>query len=197
MDTLLFGAPVLLRNLTAPAARKLPIEEIHLEDVLGGLEYTLDQLIDMGIILGCDYCDSIRGVGPKSGYEYIKEHKSIEEAVKVDKVAKGMPEEWPFDQARELFRNADVSDCSADFVWEKPDTEGMVQFLVHEMEFSEQRVRAAAAKLEKASGKGQQVRIDSFFKISSNRAAPKKEDVKSGAKRKGATANGSAKKPKK
>ncbi|KAJ2420885.1 Elongation of fatty acids protein 2, partial [Coemansia sp. RSA 2531] len=129
MDTLLFGTPVLLRNLTAPAARKLPIEEIHLKDVLGGLEYTMDQLIDMGIILGCDYCESIRGVGPKSGYEYIKEHKSIEEAIKVEKVAKGVPEEWPFEQARELFRSADVSDCSTDFVWEKPDVEGMVQFL--------------------------------------------------------------------
>ncbi|KAJ1830291.1 Elongation of fatty acids protein 2, partial [Coemansia sp. RSA 2703] len=32
MDTLLFGAPVLLRNLTAPAARKLPIEEIRLDE---------------------------------------------------------------------------------------------------------------------------------------------------------------------
>ncbi|KAJ2822012.1 Elongation of fatty acids protein 2 [Coemansia sp. 'formosensis'] len=197
MDTLLFGTPVLLRNLTAPAARKLPIEEIHLQDVLGGLGYTLDQLIDMGIILGCDYCDSVRGVGPKSGYEYIKEHKSIEEAIKVEKVAKGVPEEWPFEQARELFRSADVSDCSVDFVWEKPDIEGMVQFLVNEMEFNEQRVRSAAAKLEKASGKGQQVRIDSFFKITSNRTAPKKEEAKSGAKRKGATANASAKKAKK
>ncbi|KAJ2889747.1 Elongation of fatty acids protein 2, partial [Coemansia aciculifera] len=85
MDTLLFGAPVLLRNVTVSAARNLPIEEIRLKEVLDDLGYTLDQLIDLGIILGCDYCDSIRGVGPKSGYEYIKEHRSIEEAIKVDK----------------------------------------------------------------------------------------------------------------
>ncbi|KAJ2908862.1 Elongation of fatty acids protein 2, partial [Coemansia aciculifera] len=128
---------------------------------------------------------------------YIKEHRSIEEAIKVDKVAKGMPENWPFEQARELFHNADVSDCSTEFVWEKPDTEGMVQFLVQEMEFNEQRVRSAAAKLEKASGKGQQVRIDSFFKVTANRSAPKKEDAKGNSKRKGVVANGSAKRPKK
>ncbi|KAJ2163649.1 Elongation of fatty acids protein 2, partial [Coemansia sp. RSA 562] len=58
----------------------------------------------------------------------------------------------------------------------KPDTEGLVQFLAHEMEFSEQRVRSAAAKLEKTAGKGQQVRIDSFFKVTNKRVM--KEDPK-------------------
>ncbi|KAJ1661572.1 Elongation of fatty acids protein 2 [Coemansia sp. RSA 1813] len=200
MDTLLFGAPVLLRNLTVPAARKLPIEEIHLDEVLKGLDYSLDQLIDLGIVLGCDYCDSIRGVGPKSGFDLIKEHKNIEAATQVEKVSKGVPEEWPFDQARELFKSAEVSDCSADFAWEKPDTEGLVQFLVNEMEFNEQRVRSVAAKLEKAAGKGQQVRIDSFFKVSAKRAPAKGGSEKNGAagKRKGtAAANSSAKRSKK
>ncbi|KAJ2559866.1 Elongation of fatty acids protein 2 [Coemansia sp. RSA 1933] len=197
MDTLLFGAPVLLRNLTVPAARKLPIEEIHLNEVLKGLDYSLDQLIDLGIILGCDYCDSIRGVGPKSGFDLIAEHKNIEAATKVEKVAKGVPEEWPFDQARELFKNAEVSDCSTDFVWEKPDTEGLVQFLVNEMEFNEQRVRSVAAKLEKAAGKGQQVRIDSFFKVSAKRAPAATTKDSGGGKRKGAASNGNAKRSKK
>ncbi|KAJ2159083.1 Elongation of fatty acids protein 2 [Coemansia sp. RSA 552] len=171
MDTLLFGTPVLLRNLTTPAAQKLPIEEINLAEVLKGLEFSQEQLIDMGILLGCDYCDTIRGVGPKSGYEHIKQHKSIEGVISsVEKVARGVPEDWPFAQARELFRAPDVSDGSeVDLTASKPDVEGMVQFLVGEMEFSEQRVRAVAAKLEKAAGKGQQVRIDSFFKITTKR----------------------------
>ncbi|KAJ2720259.1 Elongation of fatty acids protein 2 [Coemansia sp. Benny D115] len=199
MDTLLFGAPVLLRNLTAPAARKLPIEEIHLDEVLKGLDFSQAQLIDMGILLGCDYCDSIRGVGPKSGYEHVREQGSIEEVIKLEKVAKGVPEDWPFEQARALFAEAEVSDCSADFAWEKPDTEGMVQFLVNEMEFNEARVRSVAAKLEKAAGKGQQVRIDSFFKIKP-KTAPAKQPaaaVKSEGKRKGSGAAAGAAKNKK
>ncbi|KAJ1724122.1 Elongation of fatty acids protein 2 [Coemansia erecta] len=188
MDTLLFGAPVLLRNLTAPAARKLPIEEIRLDEVLRGLDYSCEQLIDLGILLGCDYCDSIRGVGPKSGYELVRDHKTIEHIVKLDKVAKGVPEEWPFDQARELFAKAEVSECATDFVWEKPDTEGMVQFLVNEMEFNEQRVRSAAAKLEKAAGKGQQGRIDSFFKVKPRAASDKAATASAAGKRKGGAA---------
>ncbi|KAJ2802434.1 Elongation of fatty acids protein 2 [Coemansia guatemalensis] len=193
MDTLLFGAPVLLRNLTVPAARKLPIEEIHLDEVLKGLGFTQDQLIDMGIILGCDYCDSIRGVGPKSGYELIQAHGSLEAAIKLEKVAKGVPEDWPFDMARELFRSADVSDCTENFSWDKPDVEGLVEFLVNEMEFNEQRVRAAAAKLQKAAGKGQQGRIDSFFKISSKRNQPSKDSKGTDSSKR----NGSRKKAKK
>ncbi|KAJ2778012.1 Elongation of fatty acids protein 2 [Coemansia javaensis] len=181
MDTLLFGAPVLLRNLTAPAARKLPIEEIRLEEVLGGLEYTQDQLIDLGIVLGCDYCESIRGVGPKSGYEHIRACKTIEEAVKLEKVAKGVPDDWPYASARELFQRPEVDECADEFVWAKPDVEGLVQFLVHEMEFSEQRVRSAAAKLEKAVGKGQQVRIDSFFKISSTKRSQPGDNTNGGS----------------
>ncbi|KAJ2824605.1 Elongation of fatty acids protein 2 [Coemansia erecta] len=195
MDTLLFGAPVLLRNLTVPAARKVPIEEIHLDEVLKGLDFTLDQLIDLGIVLGCDYCDSIRGVGPKSGYDLIREHKTIDEMIKLEKVAKGVPEAWPFAQARELFQTPDVEPNPTDFVWEKPDTEGLVQFLAQEMEFSEQRVRAAAAKLEKAAGKGQQVRIDSFFKVTNKRALPKETTAK-GSKANGKAGKG-AKKPRK
>ncbi|KAJ2374703.1 Elongation of fatty acids protein 2 [Coemansia sp. RSA 2607] len=198
MDTLLFGAPVLLRNLTAPAARKLPIEEIRLDEVLRGLEYTPEQLIDLGILLGCDYCDSIRGVGPKSGYELVREHKTIERIVKLEKIAKGVPEEWPFDQARELFANAEVTECATDFVWEKPDTEGMVQFLVNEMEFNEQRVRSAAAKLEKATGKGQQGRIDSFFKVKPRAAASDKVTASAAGKRKaGAAGSAGAKRTRK
>ncbi|KAJ2730750.1 Elongation of fatty acids protein 2 [Coemansia sp. BCRC 34490] len=197
MDTLLFGAPVLLRNLTVPAARKLPIEEIRLNEVLAGMEYTQDQLIDLGIILGCDYCDSIRGVGPKSGFDLISEHKNIEAAIKVEKVAKGVPSDWPFDQARDLFCNADVSDCSADYVWEKPDTEGLVSFLVGEMEFNEQRVRSVAAKLEKAAAKGQQVRIDSFFKVSAKPAPPKDTAKRKGAATAAASNGNKAKRSKK
>ncbi|KAJ1734235.1 Elongation of fatty acids protein 2 [Coemansia biformis] len=191
MDTLLFGAPVLLRNLTTPAARKLPIEEIHLDEVLEGLGYTQDQLIDLGIVLGCDYCDSIRGVGPKSGYEHIRACVTIEEAIKLEKVAKGVPDAWPFAEARELFQNPDVDGQADAFTWGKPDVEGMVQFLVHEMEFSEQRVRSAAAKLEKATGKGQQVRIDSFFKVSTKRGQPDNAKGAAAAKRAKGGGNGS------
>lgn len=78
-----------------------------------------------------------------------------------------IPEDWPYKQARDLFfepdvRSADHPDC--DFKWEEPDVEGLVKFLVEEKGFSEDRVRNAAAKLQKNLKTSQQSRLDGFFK---------------------------------
>lgn len=39
---------------------------------------TKEQFIDLCILLGCDYCESIRGVGPKKAFELIKTYGDIE-----------------------------------------------------------------------------------------------------------------------
>lgn len=93
-----------------------------------------------------------------------------------------IPEDWPYQDARELFFKPDVrpaDDPLCDFKWEKPDMEGLVQFLVTEKGFSEDRVRSAGARLEKNLKSSQQVRLDGFFKV-----IPKTEDEKAAAKRK-------------
>jgi flap endonuclease-1 len=82
MDALTFGSSVLLRHLTFSEARKMPIKEFHLDKVLEGLGLTMDQFVDLCILLGCDYCDKIRGVGPKSAIKLIQDHGSIEEIIK-------------------------------------------------------------------------------------------------------------------
>ena len=77
-DTLCFKTPILLRHLTFSEARKMPIVEIHLDRILAELELSMDEFIDLCILLGCDYCDSIKGIGPHRALTLIKEHKSIE-----------------------------------------------------------------------------------------------------------------------
>lgn len=37
------------------------------------------QFIDLCILLGCDYCGTIKGIGPKRAIDLIKQHGSIEE----------------------------------------------------------------------------------------------------------------------
>ena len=61
-DSLLFGAPKLVRNLTISRRRKtysgyveINPEIIDLQDVLNKLEINLDQLICLGILVGTDY----------------------------------------------------------------------------------------------------------------------------------------------
>ena len=75
---------------------------------------------------GCDYCESIRGIGPKRAHDLVKEHKSIEAILeKINREKYTVPNEWLYKEARELFMKPDV--FSADEVeikWEKPDVEG-------------------------------------------------------------------------
>ena len=62
-------------------------------------------------MLGCDYTQSIKGVGPKSAYNLIKEHKSIDEALKhlTPKLKENIPEDWNYAEARELFVTPEVT----------------------------------------------------------------------------------------
>ena len=98
MDTLTFSSPILLRHLTFSEARKAPINEINLQKVLEGLQMDMSQVcnynttndldhsyflqfIDLCILLGCDYLEPIRGVGPKSALKLIREYGGLGEVV--------------------------------------------------------------------------------------------------------------------
>lgn len=65
----------------------------------------------MCILLGCDYCESIRGIGPKRAFELVSQYKCIEEILKnIDQKKFIVPEGWNYEQARELFYNPEVAD---------------------------------------------------------------------------------------
>ncbi|KOB63609.1 Flap endonuclease 1, partial [Operophtera brumata] len=101
MDALTFGSSVLLRHLTFSEARKMPVQEFHLDD-----------FIDLCILLGCDYCGSIRGIGPKRAIELIRQHRSIEAVLKnIDTAKYPPPEDWNYERARELFIQPDIKDA--------------------------------------------------------------------------------------
>lgn len=174
MDTLTFATPHLLRHLTASDQKKNPVVEIDYGKILEGLELTQDQFIDLCILLGCDYCESIRGIGPTTAFKLIKEHQSLDKIVEHLQEKQGgkiqVPEDWPYEVVRELFKNPDASKADdVDLKWEAPDTEGLVEFLVKQKGFSEERVRSGAAKLLKGTKAGLQPRLTDFFKPS---AAP-------------------------
>ncbi|OLN90008.1 Flap endonuclease 1 [Colletotrichum chlorophyti] len=186
MDTLTFDTPILLRHLTFSEQRKEPIQEVHLDKVLEGLGMDRKQFVDLCILLGCDYLDPIPKVGPSTALKLIREHGTLEnlvESIQSDPKKKyTIPDDWPYQDARELFLNPDVrpaDDPLCDFKWEKPDMEGLVQFLVTEKGFSEDRVRSGGARLEKNLKSSQQVRLDGFFKV-----IPKTEEEKAAQKRK-------------
>ncbi|TEY87427.1 hypothetical protein BOTCAL_0002g00350 [Botryotinia calthae] len=196
MDTLCFDSPILLRHLTFSEQRKEPIQEVSLEKVLTGLNMDRKQFVDLCILLGCDYLDPIPKIGPHTALKLIREHGDLETLVAwitADKKERyAIPEDWPYQDARELFfkpdvRPADHEDC--DFKWEAPDVEGLVKFLVIEKGFSEDRVRSAAQRLTKNLKSSQQARLEGFFK-----PIPKTDEERANLKRKNDEKNEAKKK---
>lgn len=143
--------------------------------------------------MGCDYCDSIKGVGPVTAIKLIKEHKSLEEIVKkVDGKKYKVPDNWMFEGARELFLKPVVTPADKiDLKWREPDEEKLVEYMVKDKGFSEDRIRNGAKKILKAKKTSAQGRMDSFFKvIPSNKPVKRKSEEKTPAKKKTKTGGG-------
>mmetsp|Transcript_52668 Transcript_52668/g.111880 ORF Transcript_52668/g.111880 Transcript_52668/m.111880 type:complete len:438 (-) Transcript_52668:66-1379(-) len=82
MDALTFRTPIQVRKMTFANASKSDVQQINYVKAISGLGLTHDQFVDMCILLGCDYCDTIRGIGPKTALKLIKEHGNIETILK-------------------------------------------------------------------------------------------------------------------
>ena len=95
MDALTFATPVLLRKMTFANASKSTVQQMNYAKALEGLELDHAQFVDLCIMMGCDYCDTIRGIGPKTALKLIREHKNIETIIqKLDGKKYGIPEAW-------------------------------------------------------------------------------------------------------
>lgn len=74
-DILIFGAKKILKNFSID--KRKVILEINRDKLLKKLNITTDQFIDLGIILGCDYCPTFDNIGVVRGYKYILEYKTL------------------------------------------------------------------------------------------------------------------------
>jgi len=149
-DAILFGTPNLVRNLTLAGKRRLPSgrtvdvtpEIVTLAEVLGTLQVTREQLVDMGILIGTDFNDGVRGIGPKKALALIKKHGRLEAFPKDHRVA--VPEE--FEEVRAIFLEPDVDDNYA-LKWKRIDPEQVRRILCDKHAFSVDRVDSILAKV--------------------------------------------------
>ena len=154
-DSLLFGAPRLVRNVTISGRRKLPRKNVYIEvvpeivelqKVLETLGITYEQLVDIGILVGTDFNpQGVKGLGPKTALKLIKEHGSLENLLPHLENA-----EFPVEprKIKEIFLNPKVTD-NYKIEWKQPDIEAVIAFICRERDFSEDRVRKAVEKMLK------------------------------------------------
>lgn len=142
-DCLLFGAPRMLKNIAVRGPRSR-LEIIYLNEVLEENNLTHEQLIDVAILVGTDFNEGIKGVGAKKGRNLIKKHKDVYGALKHLKTELDVDPQ----EVRDIFLDHDfIEDYSVK--WNKPDKEGVIDFLCEKHDFSVDRLVGALDKLKK------------------------------------------------
>ncbi|MHA1607600.1 MAG: flap endonuclease-1 [Candidatus Freyarchaeota archaeon] len=166
-DSLLFNAPRLVRNLTVSGRRKLPgkniyvkieTELISLDEVLRTHGITREQLIAIGILLGTDYNEGVKGVGVKTALKLIKEYGSLKGII----AAKGFTFEVPVEEVERIFLNPKITEDYT-LTWRPPDEEKIIKILCDEHDFSKERVTKALSRITKQERRTAQASLERFF----------------------------------
>ncbi|XP_061551109.1 probable flap endonuclease 1 homolog isoform X2 [Phycodurus eques] len=144
MDTLPFGAHVLIRQLNAK--KDSDIVEYSLPMLLEKLQLTHKEFVDLCILLGCDYCDKIAGFGPKRALRLIQKYRTIENVV--------------------LHINKQVRHCQPSYTLEERIRHRMERF--RQIRESKRKQR----ETEITAGHSRQTRMDDFFRVLRKREQP-------------------------
>ncbi len=164
-DSLLFGAPLLIKNFTMSGRRKLPKKDIYVEvepeliDLgknLSKLGLTRQKLVWMGLLVGTDFNEGVKGIGPKKAYKLVRECSSLKDVIaKANSNFEVEPEEL-----ENLFLHPEVKEFEIPTL--TPDPKGLEQYLTSRA-FSPERVKNTISAISKVHGdKGVQSRLDAF-----------------------------------
>ena len=169
-DSLSFGAPRLIQNLTMSRRRKLASgsyvfispELVELERVLNSLQINHEQLISIGILSGTDYNPGgIKGIGPKKALQLVRQYKhpaaifgSARERIEAQE-QEGRGFDWQ--EVFELFKKPDV-DTNAKVEFPKIN-ETKVKDILLRHDFSEDRIENQLAKLRDIKEQAKQKKL--------------------------------------
>ena len=149
-DTLLFGARRQVRYVTIQGSEYLPSkgysrkyepEIIELKEFLQYLNITRDQLVELSILIGNDFCAGIHGIGPKKGLKLIKEHGNLENLP--PQIYEKLPDHY--DRIKQIFLTPEVTD---DYSLERPpyQEENLIRFL-KDKNFSEKNIEKIVKRM--------------------------------------------------
>ncbi|XP_034743063.1 probable flap endonuclease 1 homolog [Etheostoma cragini] len=180
MDTLPFGANILIRQLNAK--KNSDVIEYSLPKLLEKLQISHEEFVDLCILLGCDYCEKIAGLGPRRALTLIQKHRTIENVVlHINRETHPVPNFWKFQEARKIFLGAPPT-VAPELTWTEPDEEALVGLLCHITHVRQDRIRQRMEKFrqtreakreerekERAAGRSKQTRMEDFFRVTRKR----------------------------
>lgn len=120
-DMLALGAPYLFKDMGKFIRNGSQITVVSLHKTLAKMDITMDQFLNLCVLLGCDNCKNIPGVGYKTVYKNINDHTSLEKIITLYKKKKPelVDNNFDFDciiGAKNYFKNAVNDIDKSDFV---------------------------------------------------------------------------------
>ncbi len=166
-DSLLFGTPRLVRYLTIGGREFLPSkgisrplrpELIHLNNLLAHHKLTREQLIDLAVLIGTDFNEGVRGIGPKTALKLLKKHGRIENLP----IEIRLKVSQDYEDVRKIFLQPKVT---SNYTLKYGDlhAEGLYDFLCDQRDFSEDRVKTAIQRMERFYLGRRQVGLEKWF----------------------------------
>ncbi|MEM4166302.1 MAG: flap endonuclease-1 [Candidatus Bilamarchaeaceae archaeon] len=156
-DALLFGTPILIRNLSITGKRKVPRqnrfvliepEEIKLDETLKQLEITQEQLITIGILIGTDFNIGVKGIGPKTALKIVKEHKTFDNIIKYVVQKYGYTFEVEPEEVLEIFKEPSYDENIEQLKWKEINEDEVKKILVDTHDFAEERIESVITNLK-------------------------------------------------
>ena len=153
-DCVLFGTKKLIRNFTNSGRRKLPNQNtyIDIEPEIISYQKNLDflgitgkQIIDIGILIGTDFNpDGFERIGPKTALKLVKEYGKLEDIPQIQEQLKQIN----YNEIRNIFLQPNALEINK-IVFKDIDYSGILDYLVNERNFSQERVRASLNRLKR------------------------------------------------
>ena len=131
---------------------------IETKKTIDSLKMTREELVDAGILIGTDFNpNGFERIGPKTAMKLIKQHSRLEDIPQIQEQL----EQIDFQQIRKIFLNPEVAKVD-EIVFNEVDYEGILNYLVKERSFSEDRIQSTLNRLKKALEKKSQ-NLDQWF----------------------------------
>jgi len=167
-DSLLFGTPRLLRYLTITGKEYLPSKDafrplkpelIILQELLKHHEITRNQLIDMAILVGTDFNQGVKGIGPKKALKLTKTYGKLENFPNeiLSKLSAN------YDEIREIFTQPEVTQ-NYRLEYGGLQEEELYHFLCEERDFSTKRVETAVRRMKEFYSRKTQAELGEWLK---------------------------------
>ncbi len=169
-DSILFGAPVLARNITISGRRKIPSRQmfteinpeiIELTKVLEKLNINRQKLIWLAMLIGTDFNKGVYGIGPKKGLKLVLECENLTE---ISNKLKEPQEFLNVQPVEDLFMNPPSRKVEeSEIRFQRAKVDKIIDLLCVKCGFSQARVESSMAKAYEQSMDTSQNSLTKWF----------------------------------